>query len=143
MKTYMLDTNICSFIMREHSLMVIEHLEMAVKARAMIVVSAITYAEMRYGAIGSKAPKKLEGMVDSFIGRLDAVLPWDSEAIDRTVEIRKDLVRRGTPIGQNDAAIAGHALSSNAILVTNNTREFVRVDGLQIVDWLTPAQEIR
>jgi tRNA(fMet)-specific endonuclease VapC len=135
MTIYMLDTNICSFIMREHPLAVIEHLEIAVKEKSKIVVSAITYAEMRYGAIGSKAPKKIEGMINSFIRRLDAVLPWDSDAIDRTVEIRKELARRGTPIGQNDAAIAGHALSSNSILVTNNTREFSRVDGLQIVDW--------
>jgi tRNA(fMet)-specific endonuclease VapC len=136
MTTYMLDTNICSFIMREHSLTVIEHLEMVVKARSRIVVSAITYAEMRYGAISPKAPKKIESMVKSFVSRLDAVLPWDAEAIDKTVEIRQELARRGTPIGENDAAIAGHALSSNSILVTNNTREFARVDGLNIVDWL-------
>jgi len=136
MTTYMLDTNICSFIMREHSLKIIEHLEMAVKARSRIVVSAITYAEMRYGAISPKAPKKIESMVKSFVSRLDAVLPWDAEAIDKTVEIRQELARRGTPIGENDAAIAGHALSSNSILVTNNTREFARVDGLKIVDWL-------
>jgi len=136
MTTYMLDTNICSFIMREHSLTVIEHLEMAVKARSRIVVSAITYAEMRYGAISPKAAKKIEGMVNSLVSRLDAVLPWDAEAIDKTVEIRQALARRGTPIGENDAAIAGHALSSGSILVTNNTREFARVDGLNIVDWL-------
>ena len=137
MKSYMLDTNICSFIMREHPAAVIEQLELAVKDRSRIVVSAITYAEMRYGASSPKAPKKIEGLVNSFIRRLDAVLPWDAEAIDRTVEIRKELARRGTPIGENDAAIAGHALSSDSILVTNNTREFSRVDGLQLVDWLT------
>jgi len=135
MKTYMLDTNICSFIMREHPIHVIQHLEAAVKSRSRIVVSAITYAEMRYGAINPKAPKRVEGMVSSFIKRLDAVLPWGAEAIDRCVAIRKELARRGTPIGENDAAIAGHALSSDCILVTNNTREFARVDGLEIVDW--------
>jgi tRNA(fMet)-specific endonuclease VapC len=138
MKIYMLDTNICSFIMREHSLAVIENLESAVKEKSRIVVSAITYAEMRYGATSSKTPKKTDGIVTSFVRRLDAVLAWDSEAIDRTVEIRRELARRGTPIGENDAAIAGHALSSNSILVTNNTREFSRVDGLQIVDWSEP-----
>jgi len=136
MTTYMLDTNICSFIMREHPLTVIEHLEIAVKARSRIVVSAITYAEMRYGAISPKAPKKIESMVNNFVRRLDAVLPWDAEVIDKTVEIRQELARRGTPIGENDAAIAGHALSSNSILVTNNTREFARVADLKIVDWL-------
>jgi tRNA(fMet)-specific endonuclease VapC len=137
MQTYMLDTNICSYIMREYSLAVIECFERALEDRFRIVISAITYAEMRYGAIGSKAPKKIEDIVNSFIRRLDAVLPWDAEAIDKAVEIRKKLARLGTPIGENDAAIAGHALSSNSILVTNNTREFGRVDGLQIVDWLS------
>jgi tRNA(fMet)-specific endonuclease VapC len=141
MKLYMLDTNICSFIMREHSLTVIEHLEVAVQNRSRIVVSAITYAEMRYGAISSKSPAKIGGMVDSFVKRLDSVLPWDVEAIDRTVEIRRTLTRLGIPIGENDAAIAGHAISANAILVTNNTREFSRVDGLRIVDWLIPSQD--
>jgi tRNA(fMet)-specific endonuclease VapC len=141
MKLYMLDTDICSFIMREHSLTVIEHLELAVQNRSRIVVSAITYAEMRYGAIGLKASAKIESMVNSFIKRLDSILPWEAEAIDRTVEIRRGLARLGTPIGENDAAIAGHAISANAILVTNNTREFSKVDGLQIVDWLIPAQD--
>jgi len=135
MKTFMLDTNICSFIMREHSASVIERLEAAVRARSRIVISAITYAEMRYGAASPKAPKKVEGMVDSFISRLDDILPWDAEAIDRCVQIRKELARRGTPIGENDAAIAGHALSANCILVTNNTREFARVTNLDIEDW--------
>ncbi|MDR0275674.1 MAG: type II toxin-antitoxin system VapC family toxin [Burkholderiaceae bacterium] len=135
MKAYMLDTNICSFIMREHSASVIQHLEAAVKARFRIVISAITYAEMRYGAASPKAPKKIESMVSSFINRLDDILPWNAEAVDMSVQIRKELARRGTPIGENDAAIAGHALSANCILVTNNTREFARVDGLQIVDW--------
>jgi len=131
----MLDTNICSFIMREHSALVIEHLEAAVRTRSRIVISAITYAEMRYGAASPKAPKKVAGMVDSFVSRLDAILPWDAEAIDRCVQIRKELARRGTPIGENDAAIAGHALSANCILVTNNTREFARVANLEIEDW--------
>ena len=137
MKTYMLDTNICSFIMREHSAPIIERLEMAVQARSRIVISAITYAEMRYGSASPKAPKKIEGMVAGFVQRLDAVLPWDAEAVDKSVQIRKELARRGTPIGENDAAIAGHALAANCILVTNNTREFARVNGLEIVDWLT------
>ncbi len=60
--------------MREHSLTVIEHLEAAVKEKARIVISAITYAEMRYGATASKAPKKLDGIVKSFVKRLDARL---------------------------------------------------------------------
>jgi tRNA(fMet)-specific endonuclease VapC len=135
MKTFMLDTNICSFIMREHPVAVIAHLEAAVKSRSRVVISAITYAEMRYGATSPKAPKRVESLVSAFVQRLDAVLPWDAEAIEECVKIRQALFKKGTPIGENDAAIAGHAIAAHCILVTNNTREFSRVAGLQRVDW--------
>jgi tRNA(fMet)-specific endonuclease VapC len=137
MKTYMLDTNICSFIMRERPEAILTRLEQAVKARARIVVSAISYAEMRYGAANPKASPKVGIMVDSFVQRLDAILPWDAAAVDMTVRIRKELERIGKPIGGNDAAIAGHAISAGCTLVTNNTREFERVCelGLSLEDW--------
>jgi len=139
MTTYMLDTNICSFIMRERPESVLLRLEQAVKARARIVVSAITYSEMRYGAASPKASPKIAVMVDSFVDRLDAVLPWDAAAVDMTVRIRKELERIGKPIGGNDAAIAGHAISADCVLVTNNTREFERACnlGLSLEDWRT------
>jgi len=73
--------------------------------------------------------------VDEFVKRLDSVLPWDKAAVDATASIRKVLAFAGTPISPNDAAIAGHALSTGAILVTNNTREFQRVQGLVFEDW--------
>lgn len=78
-------------------------------------------------------------MVESFVKRLDAVLPWDAAAVDMTVRIRKELARLGIPIGNNDAAIAGHAITADCILVTNNTREFARVCnlGLSLEDWRT------
>lgn len=135
-KTYMLDTNICSFIMRERPLAVLMRLEQAVTAQHRIVVSAITYSEMWFGAINPKASPKVAGMVEAFVQRLDGVLPWDAAAVDQTVRIRAELGRSGTPIGNNDAAIAGHALASDCILVTNNVREFSRVRGLTVVDWV-------
>ncbi|MBR7653752.1 type II toxin-antitoxin system VapC family toxin [Brucella oryzae] len=135
MTTYMLDTNICSFIMREHPASVIDRLGDAVMHRSRIVISAITYAEMRYGAANPKSSPKIDGMIDAFIKRLDAILPWDATAIDQTAIIRKALYRKGTPIGDNDSSIAGHALAADCILVTNNTREFSRVEGLRIEDW--------
>jgi tRNA(fMet)-specific endonuclease VapC len=140
---YMLDTNICSFIIREKPETVIDRLEQAVEKRARIVISAITYAEMRFGATLPKAPKKVEGMVNDFVARLHDVLPWDAEAIDRTVAIRRELARRGTPIGENDANIAGHALAVKAILVTNNLREFSRVQGLAVEDWTVVTRKNR
>ncbi|EER8694982.1 type II toxin-antitoxin system VapC family toxin, partial [Escherichia coli] len=67
--------------------------------------------------------------------RVDAILAWDKAAVDETAVIKKCLSDVGMSIGNNDSAIAGHAIAVNAILVTNNTREFSRVEGLRIEDW--------
>ncbi|EFE93390.1 type II toxin-antitoxin system VapC family toxin [Serratia odorifera] len=135
-KTYMLDTNICSFIMREQPEAVIHRLQQCALRNNRIVVSAITYAEMRFGAIGKKASPRHGLLVDAFCQRLDAVLPWDRAAVDATTTVRQALAAAGTPIGGNDAAIAGHAISTDAILVTNNVREFERVPTLLWEDWV-------
>lgn len=134
-RTYMLDTHICSFIMREQPEAVLKRLEQAVLHNHRIVVSAITYAEMRFGAIGKKASPRHVQLVDAFCSRLDAILPWDKTAVDATTVIKAALAAAGTPIGPNDTAIAGHAIAAGAILVTNNTREFERVAGLMLEDW--------
>ncbi|AWO81783.1 PIN domain-containing protein [Serratia marcescens] len=135
-KTYMLDTNICSFIMREQPEAVIKRLEQAVLRNHRIVISAITYAEMRFGAIGKRASPRHAQLVDAFCARLDAILPWDRTAVEATSEIKAALAAAGTPIGPNDTAIAGHAIAAGTILVTNNTREFERVAGLALEDWV-------
>ncbi|PXW51488.1 tRNA(fMet)-specific endonuclease VapC [Grimontella sp. AG753] len=134
-KTYMLDTCICSFIMREQPDAVRKRLEQAVLRGHSIVISAITYQEMRFGATGPKASPRHIDLVDAFCARLDAILPWDRAAVDSTTDIRVALRLAGTPIGPNDTAIAGHAIAVGAILVTNNTREFERVPGLVLEDW--------
>lgn len=134
-KIYMLDTNICSFIMRERPAEIIIKLQQCIEHQNKIVVSAITYSEMRFGAIGKKASPKHTYLVDEFVKRLDTIFPWDVAAIDATTNIKIDLAKQGTPIGGNDAAIAGHAISTGAILVTNNVREFERVKKLRIEDW--------
>lgn len=134
-KTYMLDTCICSFIMREQPEAVLKRLEQAVLRGQRIVVSAITYSEMRFGATGEGLPRHVE-LVDAFCARLDAILPRDRAAVDATTEIKVALRMAGTPIGPNDTAIAGHAIAAGAVLVTNNTREFERVPGLVLEDWV-------
>ncbi len=100
------------------------------------MVSAITYSEMRFGATGPKASPRHVQLVNAFCARLDAVLPWDRAAVDATTEIKVSLRLAGTPIGPNDAAIAGHAISTGAVLVTKNTREFARVPDLVLEDWV-------
>lgn len=122
--------------MREQPEAVIRRLEQTVLRNHRIVVSAITYAEMRFGAIGKKASPRHAQMVDAFCARLDAILPWDRAAVDATMEIKAALATLGTPIGPNDTAIAGHAIAVQAVLVTNNTREFERVRGLTLEDWV-------
>jgi len=136
--TFMLDTNICSFIMREKPQSLLAKLSEHVRAQDRIVISAITYSEMRFGSIGPKASPRHAVMVSEFVKRLHEVVPWDAAAVDATTAIRLELGRLGTPIGPNDSAIAGHAVAMKCVLVTNNTREFCRVDGLSIHDWTVP-----
>ena len=136
MITYMLDTCICSFIMREHPVSVLQRLAEEVAQNNRIVISAITYAEMRYGQIGKKASPKHKTLVDEFVKRLDEVLPWDQAAVDATIEVKIQLTKAGLVIGENDTAIAGHAIASGCVVVTNNVREFSRVPGLPYEDWV-------
>lgn len=121
--------------MREMPISLLNRLEQCVASQGRILVSAITYSEMRFGTIGPKAKPKHADMVNAFVQRLDAILPWDAHAVDETTRIRNLLNQAGTPIGNNDAAIAGHAIASRSILVTNNVREFQRVPGLNFEDW--------
>nr|NYU05091.1 type II toxin-antitoxin system VapC family toxin [Pseudomonas sp. SbOxS1] len=136
MTTYMLDTCICSFIMREHPVSVLQRLAAEVAQNNRIVISAITYAEMRYGQIGKKASPKHKMLVDEFVKRLDEILPWGQTAVDATIEVKSRLTEAGSVIGENDTAIAGHAIASGCVLVTNNVREFSRVSGLSYEDWV-------
>lgn len=130
----MLDTNICAYIMRQRPRAVLERLQLAAR-HAEIVISVITFYEMRLGALGPKAAPHHAQLVEDFCARLAAILPWDREAADQAAHLRADLGRRGTPIGPNDTMIAGHALARGCVLVTNNLREFLRVDGLAVEDW--------
>lgn len=135
-KVYMLDTNICSFIIREKPTSVLHRLQEAVQSRSRLVISAITYAELLYGANNKKASPKLIYIVREFVERMDEVLSWDKKAVEHAASLKKSLETLGTPIGPNDMAIAGHALSEQCILVTNNTSEFSRVPGLLVQDWV-------
>lgn len=132
---HMLDTNICSFIMRERPRFLLEKLQQQVEMRASVVISAITYAELRFGAVGKKASPNHAVLVDAFVERVDRILPWDREAVDATTRIKQDLAEEGAPIGPNDAAIAGNAVAADCVLVTNNRREFDRVPQLLVEDW--------
>ena len=122
--------------MREQPVSVLNSLQIHVENRDRIVISAITYSELRFGAIGKKASPKHNIIVDEFMARIDAVLAWDKSAVDVTTRIKRLLSGQGNPIGINDTMIAGHAISKKCVLVSNNTKEFERVPDLILEDWV-------
>jgi tRNA(fMet)-specific endonuclease VapC len=133
----MLDTNICSFIMRERPRSLPDRLQEAAERQDSIVVSVITYYEMLLGTVDRSAPPRHARLVDAFVARLSDILPWDRLASEGSTRIRRELAAKGTPIGHNDTMIAGHALAAGCTVITNDPREFARVKGLAVEDWST------
>ena len=129
---YMLDTNICSFIIREKPQGIKEKLKEYEKEHT-IALSSIVVSELLYGAKKRKS-KKLSSIVEKFIDNF-IIYDFDKNASKKCANIRSFLEERGQIIGSNDLFIASHAKSLDAILVTNNTKEFKRVDGLKLKDW--------
>lgn len=132
----MLNTNTCSFLIRKKPEYLLDKLQEIVVSGQQVVVSSITYSELTFGAINKKASTKMPAIVTEFIDRIDKVLPWDKKAVEVSTVIKKKLESAGTPIGHNDILIAGHCLSISAILVTDNVREFKRVDHLEFENWI-------
>lgn len=99
-----------------------------------ICVSAITVAELRFGA-DKRRSQKLHGLIDRFTSSVD-VVPFGAEAAALFGSIAADLAARGVPIGDFDVLIAAHALATGAILVTNNAKHFERVKALRTENWV-------
>lgn len=130
---YMLDTNICIFM--------IKHKPESVMKKFMelqpsdVCISSITYAELVHGVEKSKAKEKNGIALAVMLSEID-ILPFDSLAAQVYGTIKADLERKGMPIGPMDTLIAAHAKAVDVTLVTNNTREFCRVDDLRLEDWV-------
>jgi len=130
---YMLDTNICSYILRNHPL--------SVKARfdevrsEFLAVSTIVMAELYYGAARHPKGVTIRREIDDFSSRLK-IIPWDETAANNYGLIRTVLEKNGLPAGSIDMLTAAHAKSLNATLVTNNTKHFENVPDLAIVNWV-------
>jgi len=136
MARYMLDTDICSYIMRRSHGGLLKRL--AKVAVSDVCISVITKSELLYGVEVSPKRKQDEAALDAFLRHVE-VLDFPGQASLHYAKIRADLKARGAMIGANDLLIAAHARSLGLTLITNNTREFRRVRDLSIDNWTTAA----
>ena len=128
---YLLDTDTASYIINGNVPGVRERLLKVPVSR--LLISAVTEAELLYGAARKREAVRLKIAVDEFLLRVDS-LPWDSNAARRYADLRAALEIAGTPMGNLDMMIAAHALAAEAVLVTND-RSFRRLKHLKIEDW--------
>ncbi|MFP4418826.1 MAG: type II toxin-antitoxin system VapC family toxin [Chitinispirillaceae bacterium] len=130
---YMLDTNICIYIIKKKPISVLSRLQN--EAITDVVVSSITLAELEYGVYKSSRVEQNKLALLRFFTPIE-IVPFDDMAAGKYGQIRAALERAGRPIGSLDTLIAAHALSLRLILVTNNTSEFKRVKGLRVENWV-------
>ncbi len=130
---YLLDTNICIYIIKKQPSSVLKRFEqLSVGAVAM---SVVTFGELEYGAAKSNNSAKAHGILQELVNYIP-VLPMESAGAQHYANIRAVLEKLGTPIGNNDLWIAAHALALGHTLVSNNTREFARIEGLKLENWV-------
>ncbi len=130
--TYLLDTNICIYVINEQPAQVLQRLIQV--GRESLAISTITVAELAFGVeksnrVGSRA--KLENFLSMF-----PIFDWNQEAAWEYGKVRKALEAKGQRIGERDLLLACQALALGATMVTNNTREFERIDGLKLENWV-------
>jgi tRNA(fMet)-specific endonuclease VapC len=129
----MLDTDTSSYIMKRSSTQVLQRLQRVPLAD--VCISAISRCELMYGVEVSPRRRQDQAALDMYLRHV-AVLDYPSDAALDYAVIRADLKKRGNPIGANDLLIAAHARCLGLTLVTNNMREFSRVQGLKVENWV-------
>ncbi len=129
---YMLDTNICSYIIRNRPITIRKKLQEIEKSHT-VALSSIVVSELLYGVTKKESPKLMK-IVSAFINNF-IIYDYSKISAQSYATIRTNLEKKGKIIGANDLLIASHALSLGAILVTNNSREFERVKDLILEDW--------
>ena len=130
---FILDTNICIYIIKKKPKSVFEKFKTL--ALGSVGISSVTVAELHYGINKSSKPEQNKLALNQFLIPLE-IVNFDSDAAIVYGEIRAALEKRGTPIGSLDTLIAAHAKSLGLTLVTNNEKEFRRVDGLKVENWV-------
>ena len=130
---YLLDTNICIYIAKGHPLAVRQHFEKHTLQE--LAMSTITVGELRFGAEKSQSRARALATIDQLVQMIQpCALPM--AAAEHCGHVRATLQQQGQPIGNNDLWLAAHALAEGWTLVTNNTREFTRVPGLRVENWV-------
>ena len=132
--THLLDTNICIYVINKKPPGVVQRL--LAHDPGNVGLSSISVAELRYGAAKSTYVEQNQRALDQFLLPF-VIAPFDLDAAARYGNLRADLDRRGMPIGPLDLLIGAHALALNVTLVTNNEREFARVEELRIENWIS------
>ncbi len=131
--SYLLDTDICIYILNGPTEALQNHFKNVMKKR--ICVSTLTEAELYYGSLHSSRPDKNRERVVMFLAPLE-ILPFDSKAAFFFAEIKETLTRRGKPSGVFDMLIAATARAHDLTLITNNTKHFDKISGLSVQNWL-------
>lgn len=131
---YMLDTNICIYAIKHKPDAVIK--KFLSYEPEELCISAVTYAELMHGVEKSMAVERNRIAMSLFLSPI-TILEFDGQAAEEYGKIKAELEKKGTPIGPMDTLIASHAKSRGLILVTNNTREFNRVAGLTVENWVS------
>ncbi len=130
---YMLNTDICIYVLKNRT----DALRHKFKATKHIAISSVTYGELCFGIEnGDNAMQKARWRELDLFTQTLLIVPWDESVAKHYGNIRAILKKQGTPIGNNDLLIAAHARSVDAVMVTNNTREFNRVPDLTVENWL-------
>jgi tRNA(fMet)-specific endonuclease VapC len=128
---HMLDTDTASYLIKGKSPAI--EARLAALVPSTVCVSVMTRAELQYGLKRVSADHRLHLAVRQFL-KIVRILPWDTDAADWYAEIRHQLVSTGQPIGEMDMMIAAHALSAGAVLVTNNSRHYARIEAPLILE---------
>ena len=131
----LLDTNICIYIINAKPPAVLERFRQY--RMGDIGLCSVVAAELAFGVAKSASARNRQAL-EMFLAPL-IILPFDTAAVWVYGDLRADLERRGTPIGSLDTMIAAHALSQQALLISNNTREFSKVPDLQLDNWVAAA----
>jgi len=130
---YMLDTNICIYLIKQQPRQMIDKFQGI--APGEITISTVTVAEMMYGVGKSQHKEKNKAALESFLAPLE-IVDFNFRAAQHYGVVRAYLEKKGKPIGAYDLMIAAHALSLGLVLVTNNEREFQRIPDLIVENWI-------